>query len=58
MQGQHNEHCLGLGRWALILHGSHRELKPFKPAEDQRSPSPSEVLTHPLLQKKDIPVKY
>lgn len=57
MQGQHNEHCLGLGRWALILHGSHREPEPFKPAEDQYFPSPSEVLSLPLLPKKaDFPV--
>lgn len=54
MQGQYNEHCLGLGRWALILHGSHRELEPFKPAEDQCFHSPSEVLTIPLLPKRQI----
>lgn len=51
MQGHYNEHCLGLGRQALILHGSHRELEPFKPAEDPCYHSPSEVLTLPQLPK-------
>lgn len=50
MQGQHNEHCLGLGRWALILHGSHRELEPFKAAEAQRFRFPSEAPS-PYSQK-------
>lgn len=49
MQRHYNEHCLGLGRQALILHGSHRELEPFKPAEDPCYHSPSEVLALPLL---------
>lgn len=47
MQRHYNEHCLGLGRQALILHGSHRELEPFKPAEDPCYHSPSEVLALP-----------
>lgn len=51
MQGHHNEHCLGLGRQALILHGSHRELEPLKPAEASCYHSPSEVLALPLLSK-------
>lgn len=49
MRGQYNGHCLGFGRWALILHGSHRELEPLKPAEDQFFHSPLEVLTLPPL---------
>lgn len=52
MQGHYNEHCLGLGRQALILHGSHRELEPFKPAEDPCYHSPSEVLALPQLLKR------
>lgn len=52
MQGHYNEHCLGLGRQALILHGSHRELEPFKPAEDPCYHSPSEVLALPQLSKR------
>lgn len=47
MQGHYNEHCLGLGRQALILHGSHRELGPFRAAEDPCYHSPSEVLALP-----------
>lgn len=58
MRGQYNGHCLGLGRWALILHGSHRELEPLKPAEDQCFHSPSEVLTLPRPAKKaEFPIK-
>lgn len=52
MQRHYNEHCLGLGRQALILHGSHRELEPFKPAEDPCYHSPSEVLALPLLSNR------
>lgn len=52
MQGHDNERCLGLGRPALILHGSHRELEPFKPAEDPCYHSPSEVLALPQLLKR------
>lgn len=47
MQGHYNEHCLGLGRQALILHGSHRELGPFRAAEDPCCHSPPEVLALP-----------
>lgn len=47
MQSHYNEHCLGLGRQALILHGSHRELGPFRAAEDPYYHSPSEVLALP-----------
>ena len=54
MQGRYNEHCLGLGRQALILHGSHRERGPFKPAEDACYHSPSEVLALPLLSEKGL----
>lgn len=32
MHWSYNYQCLGMGREALILHGSHRVLKPFKPA--------------------------
>lgn len=52
MQGHYNEHCLGLRRQALILHGSHRELEPFKPAEDPCYHSPSEVLALPRLSNR------
>lgn len=52
MQWHYNEHCLGLGRQALILHGSHREREPFKTAEDPCYHSPPEVLALPLLSKK------
>lgn len=52
MQRHDNERCLGLGRPALILHGSHRELEPFKPAEDPCYHSPSEVLALPQLLKR------
>lgn len=54
MQRHYNEHSLGLGRQALILHGSHRELEPFKPAEDPCYHSPSEVLALPLPSKKKL----
>lgn len=53
MQWSYNERCLGLGRQALILHGSHRELEPFKPAEDSCYHSPSEVLALPLVSKNN-----
>lgn len=52
MQWHYNEHCLGMGRQALILHGSHRELEPFKPAEDSCYHASSEVLALPLLSEK------
>lgn len=47
MQGHDNEHCLGLGNQPLILHGSHRELGPFRTAEDPSCHSSSEVLALP-----------
>jgi hypothetical protein len=33
MHRSFNDKCMGMGRGALILHGSHRALKPFKPVE-------------------------
>lgn len=51
MQWHYNERCLGMGRQALILHGSNRELEPFKPAEDPCYHSPCEILALPLLLK-------
>lgn len=52
MRWHYNEHCLGLGRQALILHGSHRELEPFKPAEDPCYHSPPGVLALPQLSNR------
>lgn len=49
MQLLYNGHCLGLERQALIKHGSHRELKPLKPAENPCCHSSFEVLALPLL---------
>lgn len=52
MQWHYNEHCLGLGRQALILHGSHRELEAFKNAEGPCYHSHPEVLALLLLSKR------
>lgn len=54
IQRHYNEHCLGLGRQALILHGSHRELEAFKPAEGPCYHSHPEVLALPLLSKSKL----
>lgn len=51
MQQLYNGHCLGLERQALILHRSHGERGPFKPAQVPCCHSPCEILALPLLLK-------